>query len=110
MANLGAPMPVDLIVQLISGAVGGNIAGAASRHTGLGWMWNSLVGMAGGAAGGQLLGPILGPMLGIAAGTLGTSMDPMAILSHAVSGGGTGLVLTAIAGLVKGMIFKTTTA
>ena len=59
---------VGLIVQLVSGAVGGNVAGAALKKFGLGTVGNSIVGILGGGLGGQILG-----MLGVggAGGTAG---------------------------------------
>jgi len=44
-----------LIIQLISGAVGGNVAGAALKKFSLGPVGNSIVGILGGGIGGQLL-------------------------------------------------------
>jgi hypothetical protein len=99
-------IPVDLIIQLVSGAVGGNLASIAGRSVNMGWILNTIVGLAGGAAGGQFLGPVLGPIIGAAAGATASNFDPMAILASVASGGGSGLVLTAIVGLIKNMIFK----
>jgi len=39
---------VVLIIQLLSGAVGGNIAGSLLKNYSLGTMWNSVVGILGG--------------------------------------------------------------
>jgi len=47
---------VPLIIQLISGAVGGNIAGAVLKNFNLGPIGNSIAGLVGGGLGGQLLG------------------------------------------------------
>lgn len=47
---------LNLIVQLISGAVGGNIAGSFMKNLSLGTVGNSLAGILGGGIGGQLLG------------------------------------------------------
>lgn len=58
---------VQLIISLVSGAVGGNIAGALMKDKSLGTLWNSVVGLLGGGLGGQLLG-----MIGLdAAGLIG---------------------------------------
>jgi uncharacterized membrane protein YeaQ/YmgE (transglycosylase-associated protein family) len=46
---------VALVIQLISGAVGGNIAGAILKKYNLGPIGNSIVGLIGGGVGGQLL-------------------------------------------------------
>lgn len=102
-------MPIDLIIQIVSGAVGGNLAGLAGKNMNLGWIWNTLLGLAAGAGGGHLLGPIVGPLLGVAASSAATSLDPMAILSSVLTGGGSGLVVTAVAGLIKSLVFKPAT-
>lgn len=46
-------MPV--IINLVSGAVGGNVAGAALKNLSLGTLGNSLAGIVGGGIGGQIL-------------------------------------------------------
>ena len=43
----------SLIIQLISGAIGGNAAGAASKDVSLGPLGNTIVGALGGGVGGQ---------------------------------------------------------
>ncbi len=97
-------MPIDLIIQLVSGAVGGNLAGAALKNINMGWLMNSVLGIIGGGATGQLLGPIINPMLGMA-GTAATSgMDPIAILNSVLQGGVGGGVLMALAGVLKGLV------
>ena len=47
---------MSLLVQLLSGAVGGNIAGAAMKKFSLGTIGNSIVGILGGGLGGQIFG------------------------------------------------------
>ena len=47
---------MNLIIQLVSGAVGGNIAGSFMKDSLLGTVGNSLAGILGGGIGGQLLG------------------------------------------------------
>ena len=51
---------ISLIIQLISGAVGGNIAGAAMKESSLGTLGNSIAGIVGGGLGGTLLQTVLG--------------------------------------------------
>lgn len=76
-------MPIDLIIQLISGAVGGNLAGALLKNISLGPVGNSIAGILGGGIGGQLLGPLLG----IAASTSGAGgTDIAAIVSQIATG------------------------
>ncbi|MGH1441012.1 MAG: hypothetical protein ACRBBR_12920 [Cellvibrionaceae bacterium] len=83
-----------LIIQLISGAVGGNAAGAIFKNLSLGTLGNSLAGILGGVGGGQLLGA-----LGLMAG--GGGLDLASIISSIASGGIGGGVLLAVVGLVK---------
>ena len=53
---------VTLLVQLISGAVGGNIAGSLLKKLSLGPVGNSIVGVLGGGLGGVLLNALgVGP-------------------------------------------------
>lgn len=46
---------LPLWLPLLSGAVGGNIAGATIKHLSLGFFGNSLAGLLGGSLGSQLL-------------------------------------------------------
>ena len=50
----------QLIIQLVSGAVGGNVAGGLLKKFSLGTMGNSIAGIVGGGLGGQLLGGLMG--------------------------------------------------
>jgi len=86
-----------LIIQLISGAIGGNAAGAIFKNLSLGTIGNSLAGILGGVGGGQLLGA-----LGLMAG--GGGLDLASIISSIASGGIGGGVLLAVVGLVKKMM------
>ena len=51
---------VSLIDQAISGAVGGNVAGAAMKDNSLGAIGNSIAGIVGGGLGGTLLQTVMG--------------------------------------------------
>ncbi len=84
---------LPLIIQLVSGAVGGNLAGGILKKFSLGTLWNSVVGILGGGIGGQLLG-MLG--MGVSGG-----MDLTGILSTVAAGGAGGGVLLGIVGMVK---------
>ncbi|MFM7800212.1 MAG: hypothetical protein ACKPBA_14710, partial [Planctomycetota bacterium] len=53
----------SLLIQLVSGAVGGNIGGAALKNLSLGTTGNSIAGIIGGPIGAAVLG-----QLGIGAG------------------------------------------
>jgi hypothetical protein len=51
---------IGLIIQLISGAVGGNIAGSAMKQYSLGTVGNSIAGLIGGGVGAQIIGALVG--------------------------------------------------
>lgn len=89
----------ELIIQLISGAVGGNIAGGVLKNLNLGPVWNSVVGILGGGLGGQLLNAV---------GLLGQSggLDIGSIIGNVASSGVGGAVLLVIVGLIKKALKK----
>lgn len=85
---------IPIIIQLISGAVGGNIAGAA-KSLSLGTAGNTVAG----GIGGVLLSNLL-PLL--TNGALDSTLS--GAVSHIVGGGIGGIVLTAIVGLIKNAV------
>lgn len=85
---------MNWIIELISGAVGGNIAGALLKKYSLGTVGNSIVGILGGGIGGWLLG-----MVGLGGG--GAAGSAGGILSTVAGGGVGGAVLMVIVGLIK---------
>lgn len=84
---------IPMIINLISGAVGGNVVGKLFKNLNMGTLLNSIAGIVGGGLGGQLLG-----MLGMGGGG---SMDLMGILQTVAAGGAGGGVLMAIVGVIK---------
>ena len=68
---------VSLIIQVISGAVGGNVAGAAMQEKSLGAVGNSIAGIVGGGIGGTILQMVMGTA---AAG--GGGLDLQSILAN----------------------------
>jgi len=92
---------VSLIIELISGAVGGNIAGAAMKENTLGTVGNSIAGIIGGGLGGTILQSVLGSA---AAG--GGGIDLQSILTTVGGGGVGGAILMAIVGIVKNQMAK----
>ena len=84
---------LPLIIQLVSGAVGGNIAGSLLKSSSLGTLWNSVAGILGGGLGGSILS-----MIGL--GTDG-GMDLSGILGSVAGGGVGGGVVMAVIGLIK---------
>lgn len=86
---------VPLIIQLVSGAVGGNIAGALMKKSSMGVALNSIAGIVGGGIGGQILQAVLG------VGGGGGGMDIGSILSSIAGGCVGGGLLIAIIGVIK---------
>jgi len=82
---------MQIIVALISGGVGGNIAGALLKKFSLGPLGNTIVGLIGGGLGGQLLS---------ATGMLQSSGMIGDIGGSAVGGG----ILLAVVGLIKNAV------
>jgi hypothetical protein len=84
-----------LIIQLISGAVGGNVAGAALKQYDLGTIGNSVAGIVGGGIGGQILMVLLG------GSASGGGTDIGSIIGQIAGGGvGRGLVMI-IVGIIR---------
>lgn len=92
---------VGLLIQLISGAVGGNIGGALFKNLSLGTAGNSIVGILGGGLGGQILA-----MLGLGGGAATGALDLGSIVSSIAGGGVGGVVLMAIIGVLKQVFGK----
>jgi len=100
--NKTKPMNIiSLIIEVISGAVGGNVAGAAMKENSLGTVGNSIAGIVGGGLGGTILQSIMGTA---AAG--GGSLDLTTILSNVAGGGVGGAILMAVIGLIKNQMAK----
>ena len=95
---------LPLIIQLISGAVGGNVAGKLMKGSSLGTLGNSLAGILGGGLGGQVLG-MLG-MGGAAAAEASTGMDLSSILGSVAGGGVGGGIVMAVIGMIKKAMAK----
>jgi hypothetical protein len=89
-------MDLGLLIQLISGIAGGNLAGSLLKEKSLGVLGNSLAGLVGGGLGGQILTALLG--LG-AAGASGPDLG--SAIAQLAGGGVGGAVLTAIVGVLK---------
>ena len=93
---------VGLIIQLIAGAIGGNVAGKANTKFNMGGAGNSIVGAIGGVVLGQIIERVTGGAVTAdqaAAATQG--LDIAGILSSLIGGGAGGAVLSAIIGMLK---------
>jgi len=82
----------EIIISLLTGALGGNIAGALLKKFSMGTLWNSVVGILGGGLGAQLLG-----MLGL---------DLTGLIGSIAGGTAGGGVLMVIIGLIKNAMGK----
>lgn len=100
----------NLLISLISGIVGGNVAGAAlPADKNLGALGNTISGIFGGVAGNyimQFLGiisaaGILGPEGTTAAAHAASNFDLTSILANVGTSGVSGAILMAIVGWIK---------
>lgn len=91
-----------LLLQLLSGAVGGNVAGSILKNISLGPLGNSLAGLLGGGLGGQILASVLGlpPVTGA------EGLDIGALASQFAGGGVGGAIVMAIVGMIKNAMAK----
>lgn len=85
---------LPILIQLISGAAGGNVVGALLKKLPLSKILATVLGAVGGAGSGQLVALL--PML---QGLLGG--DGGGILADAGAGAGGGAILTLIVGFIK---------
>jgi hypothetical protein len=100
---------LNLLIGLISGAVGGNVAGAAAPDKSLGTLGNSISGLLGGGLGSFLLqaAGLLSHTATTATTTAQTNGFDIASILGDIGGGGVGgAVLTLIAGLIKNAMDK----
>jgi uncharacterized membrane protein YeaQ/YmgE (transglycosylase-associated protein family) len=91
---------VNLIIQLVSGALGGNLAGGLFKKLSLGTVLNSIIGIVGGGLGGQLLNS-----LGFG-DTGGPGTDIWSAIANILNGGVGGGVLMVIIGAIKKALSK----
>ena len=90
---------LPLIIQLISGALGGNLAGKLVPNISLGTLGNSISGILGGGIAGLLLG-----MIGL--GEPEASLELSSVLGSIVGGGLGGGIIMAILGFLKRTFVK----
>ncbi|WP_028891558.1 hypothetical protein [Tenacibaculum sp. 47A_GOM-205m] len=83
---------MEFLISLLSGAVGGNLAGAVLKKYSLGTLWNSVVGILGGGLGAQLLGML--------------NIDISGIIGNIAGSGVGGAVLLVIVGIIKSAMAK----
>src|SRR5262249_6816249 len=91
---------ISLIISLVSGAIGGNLAGAAMKDKSLGVPGNSISGILGGGIGGAIL-----QWLAVGGAQSG-ALDIAAILENIASGGVGGGILLAVISVIKAAMAK----
>jgi uncharacterized membrane protein YeaQ/YmgE (transglycosylase-associated protein family) len=91
---------VSLLISLVSGAVGGNVAGAAMKDKSLGTAGNSLAGIFGGGIGGAIL-----QALGLITST-GGGQDAGSIAASVGGGGVGGAILLILVSIIKQAVNK----
>ncbi len=98
----------SLIIQLVTGAIGGNAAAKAMPDKSLGNLGNTIAGVVGGGLGGQILAAVLGggAMPDAAAGAAASGLDIGAIVQQVAGGGVGGAVLMVVVALIKGAMKK----
>lgn len=90
---------MEWIISLVTGAIGGNIAGAVFKNLSLGGLGNTVAGVVGGGLGTEILN-VLGA--GGAAGAGGSTVGNIA------SSGVGSIVVMLIAGVIKNAMAKKT--
>ena len=93
---------INLIIQIIAGAIGGNAAGAGVEKANLGTAGNTIAGALGGLGGGQILSALI-PAL---AGSAGGGVDLASIAGQLVGGGVSGAIVTVIVGMILNAMNK----
>jgi hypothetical protein len=92
---------LNMLIQLMAGAVVGNAAAALLRPFSLGPVGNFTTGIVGGALGGQLLKMLLAGSAVAGDGSAGGALALGSLLTQIVGGGVGGGVLIVIMGLVR---------
>src|SRR5450631_2709023 len=95
---------INLILQLVAGAIGGNVAGGLLKNIDLSPLVKTITGAAGGGIGGTILSGLI-PALGSAASSAG-GFDIGAMAGQLAGGGITGAIVTAGFGLIKNALVK----
>ncbi len=98
---------LPIIVQVITGIIGGQAVGAALKQAAMSQLPKIISGAVGGVAGGAILNSLMGGGMDPAAvaeavGGLGSSLN----IPNIVGGAGGGAILTAIVGAIMGAMKK----
>jgi len=97
----------SLLIEAVSGAVGGNVAGAAMKKNSLGTVGNSIAGILGGGLGGQILSALTGSGAG-AVDLSGVLANPGidSMVSQIAGGGVGGAVIISVLGAIRTALAK----
>jgi uncharacterized membrane protein YeaQ/YmgE (transglycosylase-associated protein family) len=95
-AGEAAMQALNLIIQLASGATGGNVAGALAEKYGMGPLGNTLAGLVGGGIGGELIKAALSTTTQAAGG-----LDLGTLLGDLGAGSAGGACVTILTGLAR---------
>ena len=87
----------SLLMQLISGAAGGNLVGGIFKNSNLGTLGNSLAGLVGGGLGSAILSNLLGTPVP----PTGAEPDISVLLTQVLGGGAGGGVMTIIVAFLQ---------
>ncbi|UJQ94453.1 hypothetical protein [Mariluticola halotolerans] len=93
---------LPIIIQLVTGAIGGNALGQGAKNMSMGTVGNTIAGAVGGV-GGTWIASLIPALSGMLAGG---GMDAGALVGQGVTGLVGGGVLTAIVGLIKNKAMK----
>jgi uncharacterized membrane protein YeaQ/YmgE (transglycosylase-associated protein family) len=96
---------MELLVSLISGAVGGNIAGGLLKNQNLGLLGNSITGVIGGGLVYQLLS-MIGTDLFASAGGADGGIDPGLLTGEAAAGGIGGAAVMLIISTLRNLMTR----
>ena len=94
---------INLILQIVAGAIGGNAAGGFLKNIDLSPLVKTISGAAGGGIGGTILQSLIPALSGAASGG---GFDIGAALGNLAGGGITGAIVTIAVGLIKNAVFK----
>jgi hypothetical protein len=98
LKSVGSTLVEQLLVNLVTGALGGAGAGKASPQFDLGTIGNIISGVVGGGVLGQIVTLVLPSVV---AAAQGGNLSVGGIVSQAIAGGAGGAILTAIIGAIK---------
>ena len=93
---------MELLVSLIAGAVGGNLAAGLAKNHNMGLFGNSVGGVIGGGLGWQAFS-LTGAAALVASAEAGSGLDTGLLASQAAAGGAGGAVILLILGALRNL-------